>query len=631
MVARLILYVALLAQAILSPALHAEEFTYTESDNDGNNIALGFPPPEPIDTTVAGDYFRSYDFLLARHQALMLDNATVRGMIVGQTWSGEDIWAYRLGDSGNTTVDDAAGEGAVLINGSIHAREWQTQEAVTGLLEHLVDIAGDEGIGSFLRDNLDIFILPVHNIDGFRQTQTYWNKVTNSEQQPRDGRMRRKNLHAPDDTTVDDQLATESDNLYGIDLNRNGAEGFGSNGGSSSDPTNLIYHGVAAASEPETQALLELAGMIPDGQLRFFEDVHSFSQLMFVPQTGDELRDEVARNLAHSMSSAVNNRYDVSPDPVNGSIGTMADYFAYTFGVPAWTLELEPRYVQGAVQYGGIGVSHDGFILPESEVARLRDEFNRMHTTVFYEMAGPAIAREIAIRRSDNGTVVYAAQWESDGAGTRQLNVTTDISLQPGIEYELWLAFSKPIHDATIDTAHGSGIHLSRNSDNENFIVSEVDWMAQPGGAFDGYRRYRNDAFRTQFTLPDDMPADGSAERRMLVIETIDMVGRRLDADPATIADFSNGKWTGFEHYPGATGGTTGDSAGEGNRDCNFVVSVATSNTVAAPADNRAMCAAYLNPVDHSLSAFRRNGGGAITWILMLTGLLLGARRARLA
>ena len=119
--------------------------TYTESDNTGNNIALGYPVPIPVDSLTPVDGFRTYDSLFARHQSLLTMHEEVDGQIVGQTVAGENIWAYRLGDADTTTAEGFA-EGAVLVNGGIHAREWQTPEAVTGLMEAMVDGKADGGL-----------------------------------------------------------------------------------------------------------------------------------------------------------------------------------------------------------------------------------------------------------------------------------------------------------------------------------------------------------------------------------------------------------------------------------------------------------------------------------------------------
>src|SRR4030095_6031351 len=88
------------------PSCGGVVLTYTENDNSGNNIALGYPVPIPVDSLTPVDGFRSYASLHAQHQFLMTESATGDGVVVGQTVSGRDIWAYLLGDADTRTADD---------------------------------------------------------------------------------------------------------------------------------------------------------------------------------------------------------------------------------------------------------------------------------------------------------------------------------------------------------------------------------------------------------------------------------------------------------------------------------------------------------------------------------------------
>ena len=202
-------------------------FTYTENDNLGANIALGYPPPVPVTsmTPVAG--FREYGSLFAQHQALLTMNDEVDGEVVGQTLAGRDIWAYVIGDADSTTAEGFP-EAAVLVNSGIHAREWQTPEAVTAVFETLVAGKADAGFFQYLVENLNTVVVPVNNVDGFIQTQLYPVNVTADREQPHEGRMRRKNLRNPvTDGFIDSDITTVADNFWGVDLNRNSSPGYG--------------------------------------------------------------------------------------------------------------------------------------------------------------------------------------------------------------------------------------------------------------------------------------------------------------------------------------------------------------------------------------------------------------------
>ncbi len=210
--------------------------------------------PIPVESLTPVDGFRTYLSLFQRHQTLLTMHEEVDGQVVGRTVADREVWAYRVGDTDATTADGFP-EGAVLVNGGIHAREWQTPEAVTGLMEALVAGKTDGGFGQYLVENLTTVLLPVHNVDGFLQTQRFPDRATADREEPRDGRMRRKNMRNPQTGgAVDEALATVADNFWGVDLNRNSANGFGQGGGSSSSLTSLIYRGAAATTEPEILA-----------------------------------------------------------------------------------------------------------------------------------------------------------------------------------------------------------------------------------------------------------------------------------------------------------------------------------------------------------------------------------------
>jgi hypothetical protein len=398
-------------------------FTYTVNDNIGSNIALGFAPPLPVASLTPVDGFRDYASLFARHQSLATLHDEVTGQAVGQTLAGRDIWAYAVSDVDATTAEGFA-EGAVLVNGGVHAREWQTPEAVTGLFETLVAGKADDGLIQYLVESLNTVLLPVNNVDGFIQTQLFPVTVTAHREQPREGRMRRKNLRNPvTQGVVDSSIATVADNFWGVDLNRNSSQGFGLANRSSNSVTSLIYRGPASNSESELLALQNAATLGPAARLRLFSDTHSFGQVYFAPTTGNGRRDAITNTLAARMSAASLRSYAVSPDPAGSQgIGTAADHFAFTYQIPAWTLELEP--LNGGQDYGGLAThGHSGFILPDNQATRMRADVSRQYLLGFYRQSGPPVAIAAQIRDMLSGTVVYDATWQMSSATARTLAV----------------------------------------------------------------------------------------------------------------------------------------------------------------------------------------------------------------
>ena len=566
----------------------AQILTYTENTNSDTELAVGYPIPIPVDSLTSVSGFRLYTSLHAQHQDLMFNNAEVTGQVVGTTRIGRDIWAYVVGDADNTNVNGTT-EAAMVINGGIHAREWASPEVVTELLEQLVEMKADNHIGQYIIENMNTVILPVNNVDGFLQTQAFPAQVTPTPagepttteppqfESPRDGRMRRKNM-----LNVDEDLSTAADRLFGVDLNRNN-EQFFENGRNSPDPASIVYRGTAPASEPEILALRQAVALAPLDRMRLYIDSHSFSRVFFVPSPPNPRQNANTAILANKLAASTG----TDPNhpayfPVIGQTGSgisgTAEFYAYVHNVPAWTLEIEPpRGFPGVpdagAYYGGFGVSHDGFILPDSEIARARDELTVAHILALYHQAGPPSAQSVRIADSSD-SVFYEAEWQNNGDGTRTMSVITDRPLiADGTQYQLWLAFDKPMRftaagNSVIDypgqTAIGAQpVATITGTDNQSqqfqltATFASTAWPQGPGGPPFGYRRYRTDAITGTFTIPNTLQVNSGTSATLDVIIT-DMAGLLNDADPSTVVDFENGGWTGYEDGNGIAGDTGG-------------------------------------------------------------------------
>ena len=610
-------------------------FTYTDNDNSGTNIALGYAPPVPVAsmTPVAG--FREYASLFAQHQSLFALNDEVNGEVVGETLAGREIWAYVVGDADADTAEGFA-EGAVLVNGGIHAREWQTPEAVTAVFEALVAGKADGGFVQYLVENLNTVLMPVNNVDGYIQTQLYPANVTADREQPREGRMRRKNLRNPQTGGfIDSDIGTFADNFWGVDLNRNAAQGFGQQGASTDLVTSLVYHGTAHDSEPEFQALQQAAALGPAVRLRFYSDTHSFGQVYLAPSPPNTRLNAITQALGVHMADASGRNYGFGPDlPGSPGIGTTADHFTFTYEIPGWTLELEPA--NGGQDYGGLAShGHSGFILPDAEAARMRDDVARQYLLGFYRQSGPPAAVAAEIRELPGNAVVYRARWERSGPGARTLEVEVNEALVPGGNYRLWVAFNKPMR---IRNGAGTVVPYAGQSPGADVgtVTLEIPslagadvaleggaWLGLPGGAPDGYLRYADDAFAVDFTLPDTIEAD-AATPAVLFLDPQDLAEMALDADPASAVDWGSGHWLGYENAQGAAG----DSGG-GN--CSFKPFIAAAAGTAPPADEAVCDAAEPPPPPPPPPPPNRGGGGdGSGLLLMLLGLLLILRKGGL-
>jgi hypothetical protein len=572
--------------------LHAQvltEWVNTKPPGDTTKIELGYPVPIPVETPMPFDGFRTYAGLHMRHQDLAASTPWVHPEAIGTTHQGRTIWAYRLGDSDLLTVDGFP-EAATLTNGGIHAREWQTPEVVTGILELLATHESDNHFYDYLRDNVNMIVIPSLNIDGLIQTQRYPSlnylqiDPDNSNTSPRDGRMRRKNMR-----DADEDLYTTFDILNGIDLNRNNAPLWATNlARSSSNPQSIVYHGTGPASEPEIQALDAAGQLGPIDRLRLYTDVHSFSMVTYWMRTEYYRLAKETERIQDMFS--VHHRAFPSEKwyPVPGinqvtqnGFGMTHEYFTENYLVPAWGLEVEPSAGQnihnplpgGGADYGGINENgHDGFILPESEIRRVREELARSFATIFYRQAGPPSIRSIKLIDTMTDAVVFEAEWDTTDNETRTLYSKQVQPLQLDQQYSAWIAFNKPMRwreNGEVVPYQGQ-LSFTLNLEADVFVlntslttsIESAEWLDQPGGAPDGYMNYEDDALRITFTFDADENNLGVVRLSTdatLEIETRDMMGSRLDSNPATVPNWENGVWKRYENENGTevdTGGS---------------------------------------------------------------------------
>jgi hypothetical protein len=587
--------IAAMAGLASASALQAQdrivEWVENASANDNTKIALGYPVPLPVNTPLPFDGFRSYAGLHVRHQDLAATTSCVHPAEIGTTRQGRTIWAYRLGDA-DLLRPDGLPEQAMLTNGGIHAREWQSPESATAIIEMLaLDQDGDHLL-AYLRENANVLVIPVLNVDGFLQTQRYPRKnwmgtdPDSPEFSPRDGRMRRKNMLGPDET-----LATIEDHLLGVDLNRNNPPYRASGGGSSNNPDSLVYHGATAQSEPEVQALDAAAALGPPAQLSMYTDLHSFSQVhLWVRNTNIRLAlltEDLLRTFSEyhrRLPGSKNYPYSLARDvPVNWGIGTTDEYFTHVYQVPAWTLEIEPSDGQpyhsplpgGGADYGGVHRNgHDGFILPASQIERVRTELARSFAVAYYRQAGPPALTALRVTDQETDAVVFEAEWDVVDAVTRQLHRFQAQPLQFERDYRVWLSWDKPMRWRNVQ---GEVVALpgqpTSTLDLEHFasaggelLEAEAEspaWQDQPGDSPAGYRRYRDDAFAYDLRIQaseTNVALAGDGVELTVHTETSDMTGNGTDANPATVARWHNGAWAGYEDTAGEANTDTGGS-----------------------------------------------------------------------
>lgn len=545
-----------LALAILAGSAGAQTVqTYTNTQAGPGLRPLGFPVPQPVASLTPIEGFRDYASLHARLQSLALASPDIAAHGVGQTHAGRQVWAYVLGSPESVDREGRA-KPAFFINATTHAREWGIPEVSTGLVERMAEGANDGGLVRYLLDNSRLVIIPVQNIDGFLQTQRFPSQVVVGQDPrspndwPRDGRMRRKNMRG-----VDEVLTSFGDHLLGVDLNRNHPPFWGTvtNGGQLTNPNDLTFRGPAAQSEPEVQALLAAAALAPVSRIRLGIDAHSYSKVFFSSNTGRTRLNAIQSRLLSALSAhhadvptasgAPNGKFYVDVrDPPNSGIGTAAEYFAYQWLVPSWTLEIEPGDF-AAQEYGGTADSHGGFVLPESQARRVREAWAESHLVAFYFMAGPPHLARVRLFDAFSGTLLQEQRWEyRAGSLDREKVLESFAPLRPGQQVRVELAFSKPMRHRVggqiaplpgASSALPPQVWFNRDGQQTALDTATGEWLQE------GWR-YGDDSFSFEASLPDQPGEFG------LDVRTTDMVGLQLDANPASPVDWTAGAWSGW-------------------------------------------------------------------------------------
>ncbi len=567
-------FICLCMLCLLAVSLsHAQSITQWREQ--GGPLALGYPVPIPVDVTEPFDGFRTYQGLQDQLQSIDLDNPWINTRQVGNTHKNRPIWAYVLGDENNTTPYGQT-EPAMMVNGGIHAREWQSPETVTGIIELFHEHSQDKGLYQYLLENSTIITIPVLNVDGFLQTQRYPRSNWYSDSiGPRDGRMRRKNLR-----NTDEVLNTKNDYLNGVDLNRNNPPYWASSNSSSSTATSIVYHGPGAQSEPEIQALLTAADLVDPEQLRIYTDVHSFSQVHFANRSFNNdlniLQSRVLSNFSrhHKALPGAKNYVDRSGFTRPGfGIGSTDEYFQNTYQIPAWTLETEPSNTLNpdahpdlpgfAADYGGIVTNgHSGFIAPDAAIRRIREQLAQSFAVAWYTQAGPPAIMQYRIIDTDTDNIVFDAAWDVDPfeENSRVYYSHSFAPLVPGRSYSLLLRFNKPMRhrDETGNVTALPGHNILLKPDVRLMINDEIvetdwlnsTWLDEKSSHWQSYGYYRDDTWVADFQLPEELVFD-TGDKLDFEIITPDMVGQNIDSNPQTSVYWSQGRWQNYENSSG--------------------------------------------------------------------------------
>jgi hypothetical protein len=159
----------------------------------------------------------------------------------GTRWNPQTIYYVRI--TGNESGTPEGTKPQILLTSMIHSREVNALMNNMYFMWYLIENYDLDPAIKNLVDNNELYFVPVVNPDGLR-----WNQHLSST----GGGMQRKNLRPNTGGT------SNSSSNRGVDLNRNFDYFWGSAGiGSSSNEFSDSYRGPSAASEPETQIMVD--------------------------------------------------------------------------------------------------------------------------------------------------------------------------------------------------------------------------------------------------------------------------------------------------------------------------------------------------------------------------------------
>jgi len=316
--------------------------------------------------------YSSMDAVVAGHPNL----ATV--VDIGDSWNklhrsgtGYDLRVLKL--SNQSIVGDKP---RVFIMGAIHAREYATAELVVRYGESLIQRYATDADVRWMLDHHEIYLLPQANPDGRKKAEL--------------GQFWRKN--------VNESYCGTTSSARGADLNRNFPFEWGEHNGSSDEPCDGIFRGIAPASEPESRAIVNYLRTLftdvrpndettpaPVQTSGVFIDLHSYGNLVMWPWGFTESPAPNAAGLATlgRRLAYLNGYYPEQAVSLYVTDGGTKDYVYGDLGIPAMSLELGNAFFENCTDF-------ENTVLPDNIQAL--DYLVRVARRPYLEPSGPSIA-----------------------------------------------------------------------------------------------------------------------------------------------------------------------------------------------------------------------------------------------
>jgi len=280
---------------------------------------------------ITTNQYHNLDEIMAYLDEVDSTYATASIVNIGTSNQNRPLRAIKIGNPG-------ANKPAVFVDGCIHAREWI---ACATMIYIINELTTRPDFYKPLLDKIDIYVMPVVNVDGYAYTWT-------------NDRLWRKTRSGP-----------YAGGCFGVDPNRNW--NFQWNvAGSSTNPCDETYDGPSPFSEPEPRALATFLGANNDTIKSYF-DIHSYSQDFMYPYgyaqvyPPDLAKIRALAAQATAAITAVNNlrfQYGSIVDIVYPASGSSIDYTRALLNIDySYAMELRPD-----------GNAANGFVLPPGQI-----------------------------------------------------------------------------------------------------------------------------------------------------------------------------------------------------------------------------------------------------------------------
>jgi len=266
--------------------------------------------------------YRDFTEIESKIDLLVEESDIVSREIIGQSYEGRNISVVKI-----SVENEVENKPAIMINSCQHAREWISPMATIYLIESLSQHFDNDDDINMMLNEVDIYIVPVVNPDGYVYT---WEK----------DRWWRKN-----------RQTNSNNDCVGTDLNRNWNFDWNGNESTSEDPCSQIYVGLAPFSATETSVLSQYMSSIPN--LVSHIDVHSYSALIVGPwSSSDEPTEDnddffcLGTHMQSAVSNTNNYPYIFGIGTVNNLLylisGGMVDWVYSNFSALSFLYELRP-------------------------------------------------------------------------------------------------------------------------------------------------------------------------------------------------------------------------------------------------------------------------------------------------